>query len=388
MPKIIIHSNTINFTLKVLAVLSACCLLMQNAQALPFVSFDARTAALGGVSVTGGARNAAFYNPALAAATEDDVDWLLTLPGAGQGIADPNDLEDGLDTFQLEAKKLETDNSQANIDSTTNSLNSLTDSVYNEQEIITIMAAIPSANFAGAVYLSYQTYYSAKTDVGTPNLGANPPDYASSLEHKAVNIIEQGVTLANYLDNPNYVFSDLKIGMTFKLMLFETYAYTEDIQDASIELDTNNIRHKSGDFNFDLGIAKEFGVWKMGLVVKNVLSQDTHYGDTDEVFTIGPQVRAGFAYRSRRNMLGIDVDLTKNDEIVDYGETQYAALGWEIAVFRALRFRLGYKHNLIGDKLGTYSGGLGIMLGPLEINAAALGNEDGSAVFGDLSFRF
>ena len=99
-------------------------------------------------------------------------------------------------------------------------------------------------------------------------------------------------------------------------------------------------------------------------------------------------MRAGFAYRSRRNMLGIDVDLTKNDEIVDYGETQYAALGWEIAVFRALRFRLGYKHNLIGDKLGTYSGGLGIMLDPLEINAAALGNEDGSAVFGDLSFRF
>ena len=87
-------------------------------------------------------------------------------------------------------------------------------------------------------------------------------------------------------------------------------------------------------------------------------------------------------------MIGIDVDLTRNDEIVHNGETQYAALGWEIAVFRALQFRLGYKHNLVGDKLGTYSGGLGIMLGLLEINAAYLGNEEGNAVFGDLTFRF
>ena len=87
-------------------------------------------------------------------------------------------------------------------------------------------------------------------------------------------------------------------------------------------------------------------------------------------------------------MIGIDVDLTKNDEIVHNSETQYAALGWEIAVFRALRFRLGYKHNLIGDKLGTYSGGLGIMLGRMEINAAYLGNTDGNAAFADLSFRF
>ena len=350
------------YTLKLLVIFCTLCLFVQNVQALPFVTFDARTAALGGVSVTGGARNSAYYNPALAAVIEEDVDWIMMLPGAGEGTADPNNLEDGLNKTLVEVEK---------------------DSVYKKQEIITIMAAIPSVNFAAAAYLSYQTYNSAKTDEGA----ANPSDYASSLEHKAVNIIEQGVALANYIEDPNYVFSDLKFGVTIKVMLFETYGYTEDIQNASIELD-KSVRHKSGDLNFDLGIAKEYGVWKTGLVVKNLLKQTTHYGDTDEVFTVGPQVRAGFAYSSRTAMFGVDLDLTRNDEIVHNGETQYAALGWEIAVFRALRFRLGYKHNLVGDKLGTYSGGLGIMLGLLEINAAALGNKDGNAVFGDLSFRF
>jgi len=378
---------SIGFQLKALIVFTAGLFVMQNTQALPFISFDARTAALGGVSVTGGARNSPYYNPALAAATEEDVDWVMMSPGVSQGIADPDDLEGGLEQFLVEAKKFENDRSPENNAATINALNALEGNFYQKQEAITIMAAVPSVNFSGAVYLSYQTYQSAKTNIGVPDLSVNPADYASSLQHKAVNIIEQGVALANYLDDPNYIFTDLMIGMTFKVMLFETYGYTENIENASVELD-ESIRHKSGDLNVDIGLAKEWGVWKLGFVVKNLLKQDTFYGATDEKFTIGPQARIGFAYNSRITMVGIDLDLNENDEIVDSGNTQYAALGWEIAVFRAIRLRFGYKQNLVGNKLGTYSGGLGIRLGGVEFNAAALKDKEGSAVFGDLSFRF
>ncbi len=373
--------------IKALAVFCVSCLVVQNAQALPFITFDARTAALGGVSVADGARNAPYYNPALAATTEEDVDWLMVLPGVGQGIADPNDLQDGLDQFLVEVKKFENDSSPANIEATTKALNVLQDSVYQKQEVVTIMATVPSVNFSGAVYLSGQTFHSVKANIGVPDLTAIPADYASSLEHKGVNIVEQGVVLANYLDDPNYIFSNLKIGMTFKVMLFDTYGYTEDIQNASMEIN-EDIRHKSGDLNFDFGLAKEIGVWKMGLVFKNMLKQRTRYGATDEAFTIGPQVRVGFAYRSRTTMLGVDLDLTENDEIVDAGNTQFIAMGWEYAIFSAIRIRLGYKHNLVGNKLGSYSGGLGIRIGKVEFNAAAIQNSDGNALFGDLSFRF
>jgi len=372
---------------KALISVSASLLVIQNTQALPFITFDARTAALGGVSVTGGARNAPYYNPALAAATEEDVDWVMMLPGASQGIADPNDLESKLEQFLVEVNRFENDNSQENINATTNALSALDGSFYQKREAVTIMAAVPSVNFSGAVYLSYQSYQSATTNIGSPDLNANPANYNSSLEHKAVNIIEQGVALANYLDDPNYIFTDLMIGMTLKVMLFETYGYTEDIQNAGIELN-ETIRHKSGDLNVDLGLAREFGVWKLGFVVKNLLKQETFYGATDEKFTIGPQARIGFAYSSRVTMVGLDLDLTENDQIVDSGSTQYAALGWEIAVFRAIRLRFGYKQNLVGSKLGTYSGGLGIKIGGVEFNAAALKDDEGSAVFGDLSFQF
>ena len=351
-----------------------------NVFALPFITFDAKSAALGGVGVTTGARNGAFYNPALLAAREDDVDGIVMFPSASQAIADPDDLEKELDALLLAI-----DNNNG-FDAVA-ALNALTGSVYQKSQGIHIMGAIPSTSIAGSLYFSSQEYHSARAKVGNYDLSANPPIYDSMLEHRGITMFEQGVSVGKYLNSPDYLLNDFMVGVTVKLQLFQTYGYEEAINEANLKL-KDKFAHNSGDLNIDIGIAKEYGVWNMGLVIKNIIKQTTHYGETDDTFTLAPQVRAGFAYQSRTMFLELDIDATKNQQVGYGSETQYVAAGWEITFLSAFNLRLGYQQNIIGNKLATFSYGLGVSISNIEISAAALTDEEGQGYFADILVKF
>ena len=63
---------------------------------------DARSIAMGGTGVASGSyQSAAFYNPALLTKSKANDNFSLILPSIAGEVADPSDLIDNLDEFQL-----------------------------------------------------------------------------------------------------------------------------------------------------------------------------------------------------------------------------------------------------------------------------------------------
>ncbi|KPJ91644.1 MAG: hypothetical protein AMJ55_11340 [Gammaproteobacteria bacterium SG8_15] len=299
-------------------------LLSGHATAMEFPLFDARSAALGGVSIAHNISNAAFYNPALAALEPENFDWYLLAPSIGEAM-------------QL---------------------------------------TIPSPSLGGSLYVADYEYQTAK--VTTDNTATN-------LAHRSLEVFEIGFSAAQLQDI--LWMESILVGVTGKISLFKSYAYSEPIANASLELDSDQANNDS-ELNLDIGFSKEYGVWKTALVLKNIFSQENNLGNTSESYSIGPQIRAGFAYQSRRSLIEFDIDLLKNQGIGFESDSMYAAVGWEWRMFPAFFLRLGYKQNMVGDTQGVASGGLGLQLWGLQLDAAASADEDGEGIYMHAAWEF
>ena len=74
---------------------------ISTASAVPYGFFDARSVAMGNVSVaTGGVQTAAFSNPAMLSVNEGDDSIALLLPAIGAQVVDDGDVIDKIDEFQ------------------------------------------------------------------------------------------------------------------------------------------------------------------------------------------------------------------------------------------------------------------------------------------------
>jgi hypothetical protein len=327
-----------------------------NSYALQFPIFDARTAGLGGVSVAHGISNAAFYNPALAALEPEGFDWYFVAPGVGEFEADPDNIKD----------TLEGSGNTADIDG----------KEYFKNTYKNLQMTIPSPSLGGSLYVIEYEDQTAK--VVTDNTGTN-------LVHRSLEVSEIGFGVAQLQDI--LWMESILIGVTGKLSLLKSYDYSEPLATASLDLD-NDQAIRDSELNLDIGFSKEYGVWKTGLVFKNIFSQDNDLGGSGETYSLGPQIRAGVAYQSRRAVVGLDVDLMKNDGIGFASETMLAALGWEWRVFPAFMLRLGYTQNLVGDTEATYSGGIGIKMWALLLDGAFISGRDGEGVYAQAAWEF
>ena len=327
-----------------------------NAYALNFPVFDARTAGLGGVSIAHGISNAAFYNPALAALEADGFDWYLGAPAVGEYEADPGNLKDAIDsanfTPELEGQE------------------------FFKNTYKNIQMTIPSPGLGGSLYVIEYDYQTAK--VVTDNTGTN-------LVHQSLEVQELGFGAAMLVD---FLWMErLMVGATGKISLLKSYGYSEPIATASLDLDSDQAVRDS-ELNLDIGFSKEYGVWKTGLVFKNIFSQTNDLGNSGETYSLGPQIRAAVAYQSRRALIELDIDLMKNDGIGFASETMYAALGWEWRIFPAFMLRLGYTQNLVGDAEASFSGGIGLKMWALLLDGAFVSDENGEGVHAQVAWEF
>lgn len=165
-------------------------------------------------------------------------------------------------------------------------------------------------------------------------------------------------------------------------MQVRTYDYSfsgDELDDADIELEDGE--RKDSDFNLDIGIAKEWdNGWIAGFAVHNVLEQKYRTA-RDNTVKIEPQARVGVAHRGEKLTVALDLDLTEIDTIgFGGGTTQNVMIGAELDLWRALRLRLGYRHNLgdvpPGEEEGVASAGIGLRLFGATIDAAVAGNSD------------
>jgi len=341
-----------------------------NAHAVPFPLMNVRSAALGGVGVAHSYKNASFYNPALAALKPEGFGWYLMVPSKSEFETDPDEVNDGVKQIASGAAS-----SQEAVDRIISRIDNKT---YESYEFSSLQLVIPTPTLGGEMHFADYTFQTSK--IVTDSIG-------SSVDHQAVSVRETGVSGAQFADIKMLGLTDVLVGVSAKLYLLRSYAYREPVASASFSLDDDQASRDSV-LNFDVGLSKEYGVWKTGLVVKNILNSTKKIGDSDAEYNLGPQVRIGLAYQSRRAIAEIDLDLTKNKGVGHASDTLYAAFGWEWRVFSGFFLRMGFKQNLVDEATSVVSGGIGLEISSFLLDFATL--SDGSSTSGaaQLSFKF
>lgn len=345
--------------------------LAEDVFAFPFPLLDAKSAAMAGTGVATDVRNAPFQNPALMATSDESFDWMVLFPSLGSMQADPDDLEKKLDQYQREGFD-------------TARREELVGDYYSRTESRNLAVVVPSSLLSGVMYFNERTFQSAEV---MRVVGGTGVDYL--IQHRGVIVSESGFAMARVMEEPELPLYGFLVGLNMKLVQVRGYGYNEDdLQTASVSLDENQFADSSSAINADFGVARELGVWKLGLVVKDIFSFQREYGNSGETYQFTPQVRTGVAYRSRRTLWELDMDLSTNTAIATRAETQYIAMGFEYAFFEFLNLRAGYRINSVGDKQSTTTAGLGLNLGSVEIDVAAVENGDELGTFAQLIIKF
>lgn len=381
------------------------------ALAAPWGLADPRVLGMGGTSVASGdSANAALTNPALLAAPSARDNFALSLP-IGARVADPDELLDAVDDFSdaepidafrnalnaFNADTSEDELANAAIDAGNElirQLRNLDNKRLQAEANAALVIGSPGERLGFSVYADGYLTGGTISQVTEEDIGAiqdvinaldgidpvNDPTtgLTSSVEARFATVVETGVALATRLES----LGGIAIGVTPKYMQVRTYDYSfsgDELDDADIELEDGE--RKDSDFNLDIGIAKEWdNGWIAGFAVHNVLEQKYRTA-RDNTVKIEPQARVGVAHRGEKLTVALDLDLTEIDTIgFGGGTTQNVMIGAELDLWRALRLRLGYRHNLgdvpPGEEEGVASAGIGLRLFGATIDAAVAGNSD------------
>lgn len=323
------------------------------AQAFPVL--DARSAAMGGVSVASDATAAAFSNPALVAQDVENTDWILLFPVKSDLKTDSDQFEKNL----MDATPVSGD-------------------VYRESNSNSLAVVVPDAALGGVLYYNNRFYHDAVITSGT-----------DVIRHRAVDIQENGFSIARTMSETDLPLYGFMVGLTTKLVTYRAYRYDDaTISIPPLALDKSRYTSPSSAINFDLGLARELGLWKLGLVVKDILGFNQKYGQSSEELRVAPKTRLGFSYQSRRTFWELDVDLSKNTEIATQSESQIIAFGWEYRLIKPLFIRVGFNNNSVGDQLQTSSAGVGIKISGYEIDLASVKNDNEAGVYGQFKAEF
>lgn len=349
--------------------------LSSTALAAPFAVYDARSAGMGGTGVASAhISSAPFYNPAMLAAQRDEEDFSLLL-GAGVSAQDNNKLIDDLEAF---------------------------DDAYTAGNIGAATTAIDSAfgkqlSIQGAGFLAFGAAFEKWSFAGSSNayvqanIGVlkNATVLNSELVFTGVEVTETGISLARK-------FGDFSIGLTPKTQDVTSYDATALIANNSdlgdiIDVATTTGKTEHGSTtNIDIGgVYKITENWKVGAVLRNALSED--YTTTlGKKVTLDPQTRVGIGYTGDIVTLAVDYDLAKNDPIVTGGEeTQYLNAGVELDLADFFQLRAGMSSNTANSAADeTYSLGVGFTIVAVQLDIAAVGNDNSVSAFVQVGVRW
>jgi hypothetical protein len=404
----------------VLGAATAAALATQAAQAAPFGVFDPRSLAMGGIGVSSAtSQNASFFNPALLSAAQKNDDFSLEIPILAARIADADKLRDDIDNLDAAGQTLTNAIEQFNVSQTAlnadavgsalgsfgSVLNNISNKSLDAGLFAGVLIAIPSQSLGFGAHMTARADFGVSFNYASADAGylanfvtaaqafdpiSNPtaldafctggscatgtlqdPNLQSSVRLQGVLIEETGVTLAHRFDS----LGGIAIGITPKSMRINTVDYSVSPQSADIDLDLG--RREYTDTNFDIGAAMDYGDgYKTGIVVKNVMSKsyDTVLGNKIE---LKPQVRLGMSHHTDWSIVGVDLDVTKNDPVGFLGkESQFLAVGTELNLLSILQLRLGYRHDLAGNYDGMYSVGVGFSPLGIHLDLGLAGNDN------------
>lgn len=357
-------------------VISALAALSHTALAAPFSIYDARSAGMGGTGVASAhISSAPFFNPAMLAAQREKEDFAL-LVGAGISGQDNNKLIDDLEAFDTAYSASDATAAQTAITSASGKQLALQGAGY-----LALGFTGETWSFAGSGNTYVQANVGIKEDLGNV--------LNSDLEFTGVEISELGISAARK-------FGDFSVGITPKTQDVTSYDANADIANNSdigdiIDLATTTGKTEHGSTtNIDIGIVYKLTEnWKVGGVMRNALSENYTTALGKKV-TLDPQTRAGIAYTGETITFAVDYDLAKNDPIVIGGEkTQYLNAGVELDLADFFQLRAGVSSNTANSAADeTYSVGLGFNIFAVQLDIAAVGNDNSVSGFLQLGVRW
>ena len=385
-----------------------------SAYALPYGFSDARSVAMGNVSVaTGGVTTAAFSNPAMLMVNETDETFALHI-GAGAVFIEDGGITDDIDEFQAIADQIDSivQNDFSNTAAMLNALNAQTAVLDNLSGDSLIGRGTPNValvyggdSFSVAVTAGGEAYASGVINVantvtilesdiiadlgddGTLNDSLNV-GYIPSADLKAIGVITQeiGVSIAS---NVTLLGMDISFGIKPKVISAEAIDTSLTIDTVDVEDIIDDSRQDLGSFTtLDAGVA--IGVTesiRVGVVAKNLISE-TLTVNTSEI-DFDTQLRVGVSYNTSFMTVAADMDLIESDPIQTEDANKMLALGVELNAFDFVQLRAGYQTNMASGASADdlISAGVGLWLG-FNLDIAAVISEDSVGAFVQTGFRF
>lgn len=182
----------------------------------------------------------------------------------------------------------------------------------------------------------------------------------------------------------------ISFGITPKAQRLDILDYTQSVEDEDGIDNIEDFINSEMGFNFDIGVAKEFGEEnqaKVGLIIKNLIGRSIVSVDGLEV-KIDPQVRLGSSYSFGTWLnLAADIDVTENAPIAFESPTQYIGVGAELDVFGMAQLRAGYRRNLAASDENVVTAGIGLSPFGVNMDIGVYANLDNVEKEAGLSFE-
>jgi len=383
-----------------------------NVHALPYGFSDARSVAMGNVSVaTGGVTTAAFSNPAMLMVNETDDTFALHI-GAGAVFIENGGITDDIDEFQAIKDQFD---SLSKTDSTDSNAQALADSINAQDRLINnldgdsllgmaspnIALVYGADSFTVALTAEGNAYASGLVEVASPlptdytaqdikdeiaGSGALVLDPDAQLKSIGVITTELGVSIAS---NFSVLGMDVSVGVRPKVISAEAISRDYDISVFDTEDIVDDTAQDLGSFTtLDAGVA--IGVTdsiRVGMVAKNLISK-TLTVDTKDI-EFNTQLRVGAAYNNSFMTIAADMDLTESDPVQNEDASRMLALGVELNAFDFVQLRAGYQTNMASGASSDdlISAGVGLWLG-FNLDIAAVVSEDSVGAFVQTGFHF
>jgi F plasmid transfer operon, TraF, protein len=363
---------------------------MGSAEAAPFSFLDARSVAMGNVSVaTGNIAIAGLSNPAMLILNENDDAFALLLPALGAQAIDNDGVSDLIDEFQVLDEQFSANPTPETANAMIALLNDLEGDVFLLNADANAALAYAGENWAFAGTFRGHIRALAVTENVDTNFDINTLT-GPNADFSGVGVLtrELGFSVATKF---NILGMDLAVGVTPKTVSVDSIDITYKV-DSVNEEDIIDERQSLGSYSsLDAGVALQVtDSITLGLAAKDLLSESmtTANGTT---FNFDTQVRAGVAYHNDWFTVAADMDLTEQEPLFTESPSQMLAAGMEFNVLDYLQLRAGYQTNIASgsDDPAMYSAGIGLWLGFHLDVAVMLGENDSSAgAMVQTGFRF
>ncbi|MBI3188031.1 MAG: conjugal transfer protein TraF [Gammaproteobacteria bacterium] len=368
-----------------------------GAQAAPYGFFDARSVAMGNVSVaTGNIAIAGLSNPAMLMMNESNDSFALLIPAVGVQVIDNGGMQDLVDEFQVLYDQFEASPSTQTGDAMVAVLDQLDDTalVLNADANVALAYAGNNWAFAGA-YRAHADAGATITNVDT-TYTLTPGD-GPTADFTAVGVLTSTAAFS-VATSFNIMGMDLAVGVTPKNVSVDAITFSQNVNTVNVDDTVNDaIEENLGSFStVDAGLALQvLDSITVGLVAKNLMSETLTSTTLDMngnpyKFNFDTHMRAGVAYHNDLLTIAADMDLTEVKPLSFEDPSKMLALGVELNAFDFMQLRAGYQTNMASGATDPdlLSAGIGLWLGFHLDLAAVVGSDSSVGAMAQMGFRF